>query len=135
MEYKVLRQLTITLQNTPGRLAGVTEALATEGINIDALSITDDAELGAVRLVVSDPSACRQMIQRRGLSVIETDVILAELTDGPGRMAKIARALADAKVNIDYGYATTLRVGEKTHLILRVSPLDKAKQVLDALKF
>jgi hypothetical protein len=133
MKYQVRRQLTVSLENVPGRLATIAAALAENGINIDALSTMDSFEQGVIRLVASDPSACRQMLTRRSLNVIDTDVLVMELTDAPGLLAKISRALADGKVNIDYGYATTAGVGSKTKLILRVTPLDKARQVLDAI--
>ena len=133
MKYQVRRQLTVSLENVPGRLATIAAALAENGINIDALSTMDSFEQGVIRLVASDPSACRQMLTRRSLNVIDTDVLMMELTDAPGLLAKISRSLADAKVNIDYGYATTAGLGSKTRLILRVTPLDKACQVLDGI--
>jgi hypothetical protein len=134
MDYAVRRQLTIALENTPGRLAGVTASLAQNGINIEALSITDSVEQGVIRLVTNDPSACRAMLLRQGVGVVDTEVLSLELTDAPGRLSQIARAMADAGVNIDYAYASVLKAGERTRLILKVTPLAKARQVLDGLK-
>jgi len=134
MQYNVRRQLTVILENVPGRLANITAILTENGVNIEAVSISDSAELGVVRLVPGDASACRAVLMRRGLNVIESEVISMEVTEGPGKLAKVSRALADAGANVDYAYATTYGVGVKTRMVLKCSPMDKACKALDALK-
>ncbi len=56
-----------------------------------------------------------------------------ELTDAPGMLAKLSKALADAKVNIDYAYSTTVGVGQPTRLIMKLTPLEAACKALDGV--
>lgn len=130
MKVSVRRQLTIALENTPGRLAQVAGGLAEAGVSIDGVSIIDGVEHGVIRLLTNDPSSCRAVLMRRGVTPVDTDVLCIELDDGPGRLAEVARLLADGGVNIDYAYATVSEPGTSAKLVVKASPLDKAKAVL-----
>jgi len=134
MHCQIQRQLTIALENYPGRLAAVSSAIANQNINIEAISLVDSIEQGLIRIVVSEPVTCKKLLISQGFYVIEADIIAVEITDGLGQLARLTQAISSAKINIEYTYGSSTRPGEKMHLILKVSALDKAYQVIAAIE-
>jgi hypothetical protein len=132
MKYAVQRQLSIAIENQPGRLAAISRALARESINIRDLSVVDNVEQGMIRLVTSDPARCKAVLLELGLYVVEADVLEMILTDIPGKLAVLSQALADAQINIDYAYGSEDRAQEHIRVLMKVSNLQKACQVIDA---
>jgi hypothetical protein len=133
MNHQICRQLTVAIENQPGRLAAIGRTLATHGINIKDLSINDTIEQGVVRLITSDSKRARELLAGSGLYVIEAEVLAVDLTDMPGTLARVAQALADAGVNIEYAYGSEDPSEQKVRLILKVSNVSRAAEVLGAL--
>lgn len=96
-----MTEFVVRLDNRPGSLARLTELLAGAGVNIDALAAWGRNGDGIVRLVVDQPEACARVLDEAGLSFDEQPVLSARLADRPGELARVARALADAGVNIE----------------------------------
>ena len=124
------RQFCIFLQNRPGRLAEVCNALAEANINIVALSISDTTDYGVLRLVVDNAAKAERVIRDSRFPFCETDVLVVEIPNRPGAMAEIARRLARAHVNIEYSYVTAPSPDIPTVVILRVSDVRKAQETL-----
>ncbi|MDQ6632504.1 MAG: ACT domain-containing protein [Verrucomicrobiota bacterium] len=129
---QLTKQLALFLENRPGTLARVCEALSEEKINIYAISMSDTVDHSVVRMVVSDPRKALHIFEERGTLVVEDDVLLIEGDNKPGSLAKIAHRLADAKVNIEYAYCATPPDAKKGLLILRVSDAKKALKALNS---
>jgi len=129
----VCRQLTVAIENQPGRLAAIGRTLAAHGINIKDLSINDTVEQGVVRLVTSDPRRARELLLGAGLYVIEAEVIAVDLRDIPGTLARVSQALADGGINIEYAYGSEDAGEQKLRLILKVSQVTRAAELLTAL--
>jgi hypothetical protein len=125
-------QLALFLDNIPGTLARVCDALAAAKINIYAISTSDTVDHSVVRMVVSDPRKALLLFEEHGTLVLETDVLMIEGDNKPGSLARIAHKLADAKVNIEYAYFATPPEAKKGLLILRVSETKKALKVLNS---
>ena len=102
MKIHVERQITVALANQPGELAAICKLLSTQAINIEALSLIDSLEQGVVRLLTSDPEACKKVLQSSGFYVIEGEVLVLDLFDRVGKLSEITATLAEAKVNVDY---------------------------------
>lgn len=133
MNHRICRQLTVAIENQPGRLASIGRTLAEHGINIKDLSVNDTVEQGVVRLVASDPARARQLLTDAGLYVIEAEVLAVDLSDIPGALARVSQALADAGINIEYAYGSEDPSEQKLRLILKVSNLARASEVLGGL--
>lgn len=133
MNHHVCRQLTVAIENQPGRLAAIGQTLAAHDINIKDLSINDTVEQGVVRLITSDPVRARELLTAAGLYVIEAEVVVVDLRDIPGMLARVSQALADAGINIQYAYGSEDSVEQKLRLILKVSDVPGAMQVLSNL--
>ncbi len=127
---EIIKQLSVFLDNKPGTLAKVCEALAEKKINIYALTISDTIDHAVVRLVVSDPIGALHLFGERGVLVVETDVLMLENSNKPGALANIAERLAKARINIDYAYLATSPGAKLGLLILRVKNPERALAVL-----
>ena len=111
-------------------LARVADALASAGISIYAITTSDTVDHSVIRLVVSDYRKAMHVFEEHGTLVVEDDVLLFEGTNKPGELARIARKLAEAKVNIEYCYSATAPTAKKGLMVLRVSNPAKALKVL-----
>lgn len=127
----IAKQLAIFLENRPGMLARVCDALAAEGINIYALTTSDTIDHAVIRMVVNDYRRALHVFEQRGTLVVEDDVLLVEGSNKPGSLAKIAHKLADARINIEYAYCATPPEAKKGLLVLRVKDVKKALKVLN----
>ena len=127
---KVEKQLSLFLENKPGTLAAVCQALADEAVNIHAISVVDAVDHAVVRMVVSDPTKAIHLLGEHGVLVIERDVLMVEGRSRPGELAQIAKTLAKHKVNIEYAYSATLPEATRGAMILRVDNLAKARRIL-----
>jgi len=111
-------------------LARVADALADAKINIYAITTSDTVDHTVIRLVVDDYRRALHVCEERGSLVVEDDVLMVEGDNKPGEMARLARKLAKAGINIEYCYSATLPGAGKGLLILRVSNPTKALKVL-----
>lgn len=126
-------QLALFLDNRPGTLARVCEALADAKVNIIAFSTNDTVDHTVVRMVVSDHRKAQQVFEDRGALVVESEVLMVTGDNRPGSLASIAQKLADAKINIDYAYCATGPQQKTGVLILRASNCKKALKVLNVV--
>lgn len=126
---EIAEQLSIFLENRPGVLASVSSALAEAGVNLRALCVSDTVDHAVVRLVPSDPKLARDVLERGGALVVETEVLILTLPDEPGALADVARRFAAADVNIEYSYGSG-GTAEAGILVMRVSDMERAKRAL-----
>ncbi len=126
----VVKQLSLFLENKPGTLAAVCQALADAGINILAISVLDAVDHAVVRMVVNNPHKAIHLLGEHGVLVIERDVLWLEGRSRPGVLASIARKLAEHKVNIEYAYSATPPAAARGAMVLRVDNLAKARRCL-----
>lgn len=127
---EIAKQISVFLANKPGMLADVCEELARAEINIFALTISDTADHSVVRMVVSDPARALAIFEERGVLTVGSKVLSIEHPNKPGALAKLARHLAKAKINIEYAYLATSAGARRGLLILRVDDTKRALKVL-----
>ena len=127
---EITKQLAIFLDNRPGTLASVADALAEAKINIYAITTSDTVDHSVIRLVVSDYRKALDVFEAHGTLVVEDDVLMIEGPNKPGELAELAHRLARAKINIEYCYSATAPDARKGLLILRLSNPAKALKVL-----
>jgi hypothetical protein len=129
---QITKQLAIFLDNRPGMLARVADALAEAKINIYAITTSDTVDHSVIRMVVNDYRRALHVCEEHGTLVVEDDVLMVEGSNRPGELARIAHKLADAKINIEYCYCATPPDAKRGLLILRVSNPTKALKVLNS---
>lgn len=124
------REFSVVLQDRPGALADLAEALGRNGVNIEAIAAVPSGGRGDVRVVIGDAAGARQALSRTGIAIgAERDVLLVDLEHVPGALAAVARKLGDAGVNIDALYVVGESGGRK-RIALGADDLDKAEGAL-----
>jgi hypothetical protein len=122
-----MKDLTITLEDRPGRLADIGEATGSAQINIEGMCATTGGGAAEVHVLVDDAAATREALASAGIEVgSESDVLVIDVENRPGSMGEVARKVAEAGVNIGLVYATFGGV----RLVLGVDDLDKARSAL-----
>jgi S-adenosylmethionine:tRNA ribosyltransferase-isomerase len=102
--YPSIRQFTVFLENRVGQLLEVVRRFENSKVKIVALSIVDSAECSFVRFLLSHPEQGREILERAGLAIVESDLIGLELPDGPNPLLDVCTALLQAEVNIVQAY-------------------------------
>jgi hypothetical protein len=126
----VAQQFIVQLENHPGALASLAEALAARGVDLRAIGGGGIGELGHIILTTADDDTTRAVLQAGGYRFIEGESILTEVDDRPGGMARVARALADAGVNV-YGHLFLGRWGDRAMFAFVVDDPEKARPILE----
>ncbi|MGA8482486.1 MAG: ACT domain-containing protein [Chthoniobacterales bacterium] len=129
---ELVTQLALFLENKPGTLAAVCDALAEAKINIFALTISDTVDHAVVRMVVSDTDKALSIFEAHGTLVVENEVLMIEHDNRPGTLSEIAKKLASKKVNIEYAYLAGGPHTKKGLMILRLDNIKKASEILGA---
>jgi hypothetical protein len=127
---EIVTQLALFLENKPGTLAAVCDALAAANINIFALTISDTVDHSVVRMVVSDTRRALNIFEEHGTLVVDNEVLMIEHDNKPGKLGGIAKKLAEAGVNIEYAYLASGPQATKGLLILRPNDVQRAKEIL-----
>ena len=129
---QISKQLAIFLENRPGTLARVCDALSEAKISIYAITTSDTVDHSVIRMVVSDPDRALDLFEQHGTLVVEDEVLMLEGDNKSGSLASIAHKLADAGINIEYCYSATSPNAKKGLMILRTSNPQKALKILNS---
>lgn len=124
-------QISVFLENKSGRLAEVTHALASAGVNIRALSLAETIDYGVLRLIVDKPGDAKKALSDAGFTVTETEVIAVAMSDRPGGLAGVVDMITQSDLNIEYLYAFVGQRGENAIVIFR---MDDVKAAVAALQ-
>lgn len=125
-----IKQVSVFLENKPGRLYEVCEHLADAGINLVTLSLADTEQFGILRLIVEDWEKAKQLMEADGRVVKIVDVVATEIKDEPGGLARVLKVFDEANVNVEYMYAFTRKMEDSAILILRFDNPDFAIEAL-----
>ncbi len=124
------RQVSVFLENKPGRLKNLLRALAREKVNIAAFTVMDSHEHSVLRFVVDDLNKTRQVLKGLSTPFAETEVMLVDLRNQPGELAHVCELLAAEHIHIEYVYCSSGGRNGKTAGIFKVSNAAKAMKVL-----
>ena len=127
-----MKAFTIQLENHPGGLARVAEAIAERGINITAIAGATAGGTGAIGLMTNDDPGTRSALDAAGIQVQEIEVIGVSLAHQPGTLAGALRRLANAGVNLELLLPTDLE-GNEVQVAIGVDNIDKAREALGEL--
>jgi hypothetical protein len=128
--HAMANQFVVQLKNTPGAMAVLAEELATRGVDLRAIGGGGLGDSGHVIMTTADDEATKRVLDEGGYTYVEGESIIAEVDDKPGGMARIARALADAGVNI-HGHLFLGRWGDRAMFAFVVDRPDLAKPILE----
>lgn len=131
----MLKQLTVFVENKQGTLVDITDTLASNGVNLRALSIADTQDFGLLRLIVNDNDTAASVLQEKGYILKITEVIGVKIGDQPGKLSKALSVLAEAGVNVEYLYAFMARTERHAYVVLRPTDNAAAEKALEGAGF
>lgn len=127
-----VKQISVFLENKPGKLSQVTDILEKNNIDIKAISIADTTEFGILRMIVDKPKEAVEAIKAEKFPVSTTDVLAVEVRDKPGGLNRALQILNDAGVSVEYLYSFIKRNGERALILFRVEEPERAVEVLQS---
>ena len=127
---RIVQQLAVFLENKPGALAAVCDALAVAKINIYGLTVSDTTDHAVVRMVLSNTDRAVAIFDAHGTLAVESEVLMIQNDNKPGSLSRIANVLSTKKINIEYGYLASMPSAKKGLLIIRVTDARKALAIL-----
>lgn len=129
-----IRQVSVFVENRPGRLVEMLEVLKGHKMNIRALCISEGSDFGIVRMILSDAAKGAEALRQAGFTTRQDWILSSEIPDRPGGLLKaVAEPLAKAGVNLKYLYFYIEAAERKSMVVLKVDDLEKAEQVLKTL--
>lgn len=128
-----IEQISVFVENQPGRLVAILEVLEKKQISIRALSISDATEFGIVRMILSNAEEGLEALRQAGF-ITRMDLLLGvEIADVPGGILKsVAKPLAEAKINLEYFYAYIELSTDKAMVVLKADDLERAEKALES---
>ena len=133
--FPTIRQFTVFLENRVGQLLEVIRRFEGGRVRIVALSINDATECAFVRLLLSHPEQGREILERAGLAIIESDLIGLELPERDNPLLEVCTALLQAEVNIVQAYPLMIRPHGRPAVALMVDNLEMALETLNSKGF
>ena len=112
----IQKQLSVFLPNRPGVLARTCSILSESKINIIAMAVHDTVDNAVVRFLVDQPTKALLLLEQEELYVLEQEVVVLDIENAPGELARICQALAEADINISYAYCTATERRERGSL-------------------
>ena len=97
-----VKQLSVFIENRPGRLSAVTKILGDNDVNIRAMSLADTKDFGILRLIVDDFEKAVSALKTEGFSVTTTQVLAVEINDRPGGLSEAMKALYNDNISVEY---------------------------------
>ena len=129
----MIQQLSVFLENRAGQLSAVTELLAQNHVDMQALNIAETADYGVLRLIVDMPQRAARLLRDNGFIVRETPVVQAPVSDKPGGLNAVLSNIAAADIDIEYMYSGMGQKNGLAYMIFRVSEPEKLDSVLTGL--
>lgn len=130
-----IKQVSVFVENESGRLEAILEALERAKISIRALSVSDTAEFGIVRMILDNADEGLNTLRQAGFTTRVDWMLSAQIPDVPGGLLNsVANPMAKAGINIKYFYASIGQVGEnKAMVVFKPDDIEKAESVLKSL--
>lgn len=123
-DYRI-KQLSVFMENKPGRLTEITEALGHAGINIRGFSVADMSDYGIFRLIVHETDEAKKVLDGLGFTAKESDVICVNVPDKPGGLASVLKVFSEHAISVEYMYVIAA-----TRIAFSVESVDKAVEAL-----
>ena len=128
---KVETQLSVFMENKPGRLASMCRVLADMNVNIQSMTVHDTVDHAIVRLIVENPTKALILLEEHGVYIITAKILVVNIDNEPGAIADIARRLAMADENIEYAYCTSTRNQSTGLFVIKTKDPEQTMTVLE----
>jgi hypothetical protein len=129
-----IRQISVFLENRPGRLSTLCHTLAEAGVNLSTLMLSEASEFGLLRIITPDVEKATEVLSRTGYAATASEVAAIQIPDKPGGLAAILTTLEPHNISVEYMYAYVCRHGRAIMLIC-FNDLDDAISILQKTGF
>jgi len=125
-----VKQISVFIENLPGKLAHFTKLLGNHHIDLVSLSLADTTHFGILRAIVAEYEEAVRLISENGYTVKLTDVLAVSVPDRPGGLAHVLGMLSAQNIVVEYLYSFFRNVGDHALIIFRVDKLPEAEKIL-----
>ena len=126
-----IKQISIFLENTAGRIADVTKVLKDNSINLRAIMIADTADFGILRIITDDSDKALSVLKEAKFTTKTTDVLALSISDKVGALHDVMALFQNNGINIEYLYASLEKTGDTAIIIFKVQDADKGLKVIE----
>lgn len=130
-----IKQISVFLENQPGKLADFTSILSAQKINLRAISVAEASDFGIARIIVDDVFNAVTILKSENYICTITDVLAVEVQDEPGMLANMIGILGAEGINIEYMYTILGKKKDVAYMIIRTNADEKAAKILDSKGF
>ena len=127
-----VKQISVFMENTPGRMAHFTRLMGENNINIVSLTVADGPHLSILRCIVAEYEKAVELLSKNGYSARLTDVLAVNVNDRPGELGKVSEILCENGINVEYIYSFVKGEAGQARFIIRVDEMEKAEETLAA---
>lgn len=132
-DHFTVEQLTVFVENKPGRSAKIFNILAQGGVDLISSCIADTNDFGLIRLIASEPDKAKKILKENNISARSTEILVVSLPDKVGGLAHVLNAVGESNINISYMYAFVSRKPGEVVVGLKVDNLEESlKKLKDA---
>jgi len=133
LKVEILKQFSVFMPNRPGALSNLARIFSEKGIDIKGLASEVRDDSGVVRITVAADADVSAILSQGGFSSVETNLLSVELEGTPGELHRIAKTLADGKINITTVYGSSGHSGGIARILIAVENVQKARGLLESL--
>jgi hypothetical protein len=123
-------QISVFVENKPGRIERVTEILMKAEVNIRAITVMGTFEYGVIKLLVDKPEVAYEALKSRGITAHKREIIAILMDDRPGGLYRIAKVFGQKKINIEDAYGFVIEDKKRAVLVVDVGKIQEAEKVL-----
>lgn len=125
-----VKQISVFMENRPGRLAEITKVLSDNDIDIRAINIADTTDFGILRMIVNDEVKAERVLRENQMTANTSDVIAISISDSVGAFSNVIQLLKDRDISIEYIYSFIGEKSTKAVIVLKTSDLEASTEVL-----
>ncbi len=126
----LVKQLSVFVENKPGRLSAIINLLAEHNVNLSALSLADTSDFGVLRLIADKPDVAKAALREAGVVSKSSQVLAVAIDDTPGSLTKVLDLLNNMNISVEYMYAFSAKQENKALMVFKVDALEEAEEIL-----
>ena len=112
-------EVRVFVENKPGKLSRVAELLGSAGIDLLAIEIADEGQFGVFKILTAEPDRAREALETAGMTVAFNKVAVIEITDKPGGLVQLAKAIEESGLNVSDAYGCILERGKRAIFVVK----------------
>ncbi|HOP64043.1 MAG TPA: ACT domain-containing protein [Spirochaetota bacterium] len=128
-------QVSVFAENKPGKISRITGILSDNGINIRAITISDQGDYGIIKLLLDKPQQGNDCLQAEGFASTLKDIVAIKIDDSPGGLHKAASLLSGENINVEDAYGFTIREKNLAVFVFQVADVTHTEKILQKAGF